>query len=687
MADLIFQKVKSDSLDLVFQAPDFIELGVFDLEFGNTPTTGNDLMFGEPMPDPLGDFDLLFDNLPSEGFDLIFGSKDEAENVGFPEVLGELALKLNTPRLQTVANYIRYIYNSQLSLSLPRLDLDGLAVYDINTFQGFSAFARQSFTDSELLFESKTSKPTEAKLIFNNFDVDFEEAREITTEKVAAFQNTYTISSQTATFFEAGQPVKTYNFSNFQSAELVSIGNLQGFQRAVEMPLVKNYSLLQEAEPISVQFAVKASLAVGMSVQLGFRTKLSEVINKSFDVNYQLAEYPVNVVKVIVPEPPVVDPPINDYDITFKCLPDAEDLDSWNHNITFNNCWGAKPPLAVDYTEPFFVINSISLINVETEEVIQATGIDFSTDVSSYAWSGNFKISEAEVSKLSSPTNKPVMVALSFNGNLAVFMVQSISKTSTFNNYAYTVQIISPTALLDSPYSRTDSRTVSEDATPQALIEPMLNTSITGVSLNWEYLSALDWVVAANTYSYQELSPIKAIGKLLENSAAFMYSELDGTQLSVKRKRGSEFWEPAVGLIPLEPHFITALGFSRENHRKFDAVYVVSGLNQTAGITAHVVRDAYAGTELAPQILAPTLTSPAAIRDAGKYRLGTAGVVETRSLSQPIIEGFPLLIPADTVSFKAEGNTYIGTVISTSVSLKFNSQYQNFVVEVVKGFS
>lgn len=636
----------------------------------------------------LGEFDLLFSS-PDDGLDLVFGLPVGGGGQ-IPETLGELALPILTPKPSILAGFNEHIYKGELLLGIPTLAFTFKGFYDVGTFKGFARYAAQGFSEASLLYENKQTKFQESQTFSTSLSSRFSVGVILKVRAETRFQEALTLKNTKMTFFEEAQPVKTTNISSWQEAELVSIHSVSLFERADDLSAITSSASFQIGQVISRHFDLHSEGAASLNaVTYSFKNNYSDSINASFDMAYEFAEYPINVVKPVkpvVPPKPPFDPRPYDHDISFWCHPSEEELDPSNSDIIFNNCALGRPPIKVDYTEPYFVINSIELINLETGETIQSTGISFSTDTSSFAWSGSMTVAATEISKLESPTNKPVKVALTFNGHPAVFMVQRISKTVAFNNSSYKVDLVSPTMLLDSPYSRLDSKTVSTASSPQALIESLLSTLVTGLTLNWQYVSTLDWTVAANTFSYQEASPIKAIGTLLEGSAAFMYSELNGTQLTIKRKRQVEFWEQGTSPISLTTDFLTSLSFEREQHRNFDAVYVISGLNGSAGLTAHVLREEYAGTELAPQIVAPTLTSPTVARDAGKFALGTAGIVETRTLSQPIIEGYPLVLPSDLVQFVVDGTTYIGTVISTSVSLKFNSQYQNFVVEVVKGF-
>lgn len=684
--DLYFKRLPTVGNDIPFgTAP-----SLFDLNFYSTPYPDADLVFGmdrSPELNPLTEFDLLFKNLPVEGYDLLFGEPIEGEEI--PSVEGGLSLKILTPRLSGAGSATRYIYTAVADIPLPLLQFSGQGIYDVDTFRGFRASKRMYFQESKLIVDTTSQACREAELEFQHTTSTFFTPTPIQMGISQRQVQPYKVSTYTTSWAQDAEPIKERTSVTLASAISLPVSQLSVTYEAAEPLSVQSLALLENSVIVGLNLKRNFEMAQGISASFGSSSHLAVPFNQTFLAGFESAEYPVNAVIVPVP-PPLEEDKGDSHDIVIKCLASIQENEPTYSDIIFNKpCYGISPPpqVQVDYTEPYFVINSIALINVETEEVIQATSLDFSTDLASFAWSGSITVGESEVSKLTSPSNNPVKVALTFNGNLAVFVVQSISKAATFNKASYKVVIISPTVLLDSPYSRVDSKTVTEDTAPQTLIDTLLLTPLTGISLDWKYLSALDWVVAANTFSYQELSPIKAIGKLLEGSAAFMSSSLDGASLVIKRKRANEFWEPALNPSLLEAAFTTSLSYTQERHRNFDAVYVISGLNQTLGITGHVIRDGGAGTELAPQVIAPTLTSPSAVMDAGKYVLGNAGVIETRTLSQPIIEGGDLFCPADLVSFVVSGTTYIGTVLSTSISLKFNSQYQNFVVEVVKGYA
>lgn len=705
--DLEFNKSPVEGNDLVFggvagkaEPSDPYQLGKNDLMFTRPPVTSNDLVFAEPPPKlskeelyDLGLYDILFGTPALDSNDLVFGAELSEDVEPELEYDLELTLGITFPKIEATGHLARYGYTGAVLLptrpQAPKIEGN----YDVDTFTGFARFARQSFQISDISTSSFASKFTDSELLFQKVLTPFEEAEGVKDYKVSLFSLSEVVSTAYLTTYQMAEGVQRSLSSRSQIAEIVSKSYGQPFQTAVGVSFKREVNY-QQTELISGQWAQDYQKSVGESRAWQFATHLSEVMNRSFLVNFQSAEYPVNyrvpdvVVPPIDPEVPTVDPTRYNYDLVFKCVDRLEYKDTYFADLVFNDgCYDVAPPISIDFTEPYFVKNTIDLINLETGEVILATSVDFSTDISSFAWSGSLAVPFTEVGKLTSPTNKPVLVSLTFNGQSAIFLVQSITKAVTFNNKSYKVGLISPTALLDSPYSREDSATLEVDKAPQTIVEELIDSQNTGIALDWQYLSVLDWVVLAKTFSYQSMSPIKAVGELLKGSAAFMFSELGSKTLTVKKKRPYAFWETAVDPIVLPEAFTSSYSLSTVHHRKYTGVYAISGVSEVQGITAFITRADYDGAELASQIIAPALTSNQALIDAGKYALGTAGVVEKRSLSMPIIEGQPFVVPADVVEFTHEGVVSIGTVLSTSVAIKFNSQYQNFEVEVVKGFN
>lgn len=638
----------------------------------------------------VGDYDLFFNNPNDEGADLVFGLDVEGGGT-IPVTTGELSLPVLVPKPKLFASYNSHIYNAELFLTNPMVAFTFEAGYDVGTFKGFSRTAGQGFSDSKQLYETKGNRFQESAQLMELSTPRFQDGITLKVTTSSRFQLALSLKRVKVSFFEDAQPVKVRNFADYQEAELVSNQAVSLFEQAASLPTLTATSSFQIGQVVSRHFDTKATKAGSLNaVTYSFKSNYAAKVNKSFDMAYEFADYPINVVKPIIPVLPPT-PPFDvkpyDHDITFWCPPAEEEFDPYNGDVVFNDCALALPPISVDYTEPYFVINTVELTNVETGEKIHASGVDFSTDSSSFAWSGSLSVSASEVVKLNSPTNKPVILTLEFNGNTALFLVQSISKAVSFNQKSYKVGLISPSALLDAPFSPVASGAITTNAAPQTIISNLFNTPNTGIAMSWQYLSPLDWIVKANTFSYQALSPIKAAGALLQGSAVFLYSELDSKTVSIKKKRPYQFWETAEDFIELEEAFTSSHSLSREYHQNYTGVYIISGVTGVVATTAYIKRDGYSGAELAAQVIAPTLTSNAALIDAGKYALGTAGLIEKRSLSMPIIRDQPLLKPADVVKFTLDGDVCIGTVLGTSISIKFNSQYQNFEVEVVKGFN
>lgn len=634
------------------------------------------------MVSPTSSFDLSFKTSKVRGNDIIFGY---SQTGGIAETTGVLSLTTPTPSLLgggVITSTPRF---GTLQLVAPSPSISGVASYNINTFTGFiiqysvetanpaklEVQANSPFQTPEVIESTSASKAEGGQSVLQGYVSLFEEATslEVSTRahglEAEGVLNSYRLRAQEAV------PISRMSSAEFEGTESLSY---------------LYTGLYQIAEKLGSFTLEKYQGAEGTGTKaLGFSFGSSEQVRATWDSKAEEAE-PIPLEKEFEYEPPVVQLP--NYDIEFKCLPYSGELSPYNYAIIFNSLCLLPPTEPTDYSETVFVKNTLTATNLNTGESFDLLKVDFSSDVDSFAWSGTMTLASSEVAKITSLDGNPVLITLDFNGKSALLMVRKLTRALSFNQPTFRVELISPTVVLDDPFKRPASFVLSEDETPQSIVETLLDTPNSGVSLEWGFLPPLEWVVKAGSFSYQELTPIKAIGALIAQSGAFVSSSLDAKTLHIKRRRPFCFWEPApVDGKDISEHLLLSLSFEQTFNRNYTGVYVISGTTSAQGLNANVVRDGYNGFELAPQVLAPTLTSPSACREAGRYVLGGAGVVELRTVNLPIIEGEPLLLPADVVRFTFEGTLYTGTVQATSIAVSFNNQSQSVSIECVKGFA
>ena len=631
----------------------------------------------------MSQYDIVFDSPNSpQTYDIIFNNN----RLQLPKTTGVINAGLNGLNTSLKGIVTRYVYTGKLQVQVNADFLNAQLNGYYNVNNPFEWLTKPCGN-----FQEAISLP---KLVVGVF----RESLDAYAECISNFEQAVPLQKETTTTLESALVLAESYLNNFQRTEIVPpkiiSSNAQesvrlatkissNLQNAIKVNLYTYKSNLQNAENVlSLKNSnYQNSLPLGISRNRDFK-KASPFFRETTG-NFELAEELGNPKSSIKITPPVIQPKqIND--IVFTCLAKDWENNPYDYTIIFNDTCELKFSQPTDFSEPIFVKNTFSLKNLETGQEIKVLDISFSTDQDSYSWTGSMTLPDNQIEFLKSPTNKPVLVEYVFNDIKAVFQVGKISRNISFGQRSYKVNLSSPSVKFDEPTSPLVSYTNTQPITPSAYAEKLLDVVNSGIALQWDFLPPLDWVISAGAFTYQNLPTIKAIGAMLENSGAFLNTSLDGKYVTVKRRRPFVFWETpsADKVITIPKGVITSLGYEIEHLQHFNSVYVLANDR-----TVFVKRRDTNGATLAPQVVAKQLTSNQACMEAGRYILANAGIVETHDLVKPILNDGVLLNPADIVKFTLDNTTYIGTVISTSVAIKFNSQYQTFKVEVVKGFN
>ena len=625
-------------------------------------------------------YDIIFDkNKKYSNNDIVFNDVSNAT----PTNTGSITLSTILPSLNLSGLVTRYDYRGVLNLGNLNLIFYGSGRYNVNNpFENLNkknSFFQQSQKETTAINNRFREGVDLPKKTYHKY----EEATPLWNGVYSKFDKSVYLGAGVLSKFELSERLAPFrNTQIFEKSIKISIGKNSDFQVSEKLNEVLAKSRFEVSLKVFVSKNESYQKSLPILITRDFNSGVSSLVAHNFFTKFEKAEELKNAGYKISVTPPVIETKSNN-DIVFACLANEWEKNPSNYNIIFNDICKLKVDESTDYSEVIFVKNTFSLKNLETGEIVKATSINFSTDRESYSWTGSMSIPDDQIHFLKSPTNKPVLVEYLFNDIKAVLQVGKISRSVVFGQRAYKVTLSSPTVKFDEPTSRVSSYTNLDDIAPANFIETLIDPTNNKINLVWDFLSPLEWVVKAGAFTYQNLPIIKAIGALLKDSGAFVTTSLDGKNLIVKRKRPFMFWEsiPKEKIIEI-PKVITSLGYEVEYKPKFTGVYILANNR-----TVNCIRRETNGSFLAPQVVASQLTSNLACVEAGRYVLADTGVVETHDLLKPILNDGVLILPADIIKFTLDNVTYIGTVISVGVDIKFNSQYQTIKVEVIKGFN
>ena len=242
----------------------------------------------------------------------------------------------------------------------------------------------------------------------------------------------------------------------------------------------------------------------------------------------------------IEPFPPT---PIPEYvgstDLNFVCL--CHDVDS--HNIVLN--FGADDCIpSVPNKNWWYIVNEIEVSRLDNGQKIHVFNGNYRTDRSSWCWSYNLTIPAFELSKLDPISGQPVILKIMVNGYQHLMLLENRTRSRQFASETYTLTGRSVSALLDAPSSPPRAFLQENERTSVQLVQAEIDRSAyPDLTLNWQLIDALGWIVPTESLSYGGLTPIKAIQEIASAGGGFIYSEADSQAISIKPLYKKTYWD------------------------------------------------------------------------------------------------------------------------------------------------
>lgn len=371
--------------------------------------------------------------------------------------------------------------------------------------------------------------------------------------------------------------------------------------------------------------------------------------------------------------------------LEFNC--ECYDVDS--HNVILH--FGSDDCLP--YIEPnqnkqwWYIMNEINVTRLDTGENILVTQGDLSSDRNSWCWSYRLVVPKGELSKLNPIAQKPVILQLNINGYIHLMLLENKQRNMQFASEYYTLTGRSPTALLDSPYSITRSFTQENERTSVQLAQAELDRAIAyfshhfnfDISLNWELLDELGWVIASDSLTYSNLSPIAVIKLIAESAGGFILTEPNQPILTIKPLYPKTFWDNLTVDdydIKVPSSIVTELSTDYQYLPNYNGIVLT---NDKTGLTAFVNRRDTAGDILLSAVNNP-LFNAQSMSGFAKSQLAKAQLVETHQITMPLSDKVGFIKPADVIAFNGE---WWGIVHAVSISFNYIYISQNVEIERV----
>lgn len=367
--------------------------------------------------------------------------------------------------------------------------------------------------------------------------------------------------------------------------------------------------------------------------------------------------------------PPVTPPYIPFYNLNFicKCKPQL-----WS-NVKLN--FGKTPYCPDDNVvinrKVYFIVNSLNIKRVSDNIPIEFNSVSVGIDKDSWCWAFNGTIPYTEFEKVEPSSAGPVEIEVEINGIAWRVLVERYGKKEVFAKTDIQVTGRSVTAYLENPYAPVRSFNQSTAIQSRQFAENELTRAglITGFSLDWQMIDPLGWLMPANTWSYNDLTPIQVIQNIAQGAGGFVNSHPLAKQLIVMQDYPAPFWEwdslTANKIIP--ESLIKARSLDWNEKPAYNGVYV-SGEN--TGVTAFVKRTGTAGEFQAPMYVNSMISHTSAARNKGIALLSAGGKQASIGLDLPMESSLGLVTPGMLIQVQPSGNGtgWKGLARSTNIS-------------------
>lgn len=347
------------------------------------------------------------------------------------------------------------------------------------------------------------------------------------------------------------------------------------------------------------------------------------------------------------PEPPEPYVPSTDLDFLCRLLQPV----AWNDvqlNFRKGIPWCPLPPVgpAVPALPWYFIVNSVNLTRVADGEPIEVFSANVGIDRGSWSWSFSAQIAYRDLEKVEPTISGPVEVDLEINGHHWRFLVEEYDTGESFPTKAAAIRGRSLSALLEDPYAFKRSFIQNTEMTTVQLAQAELDlpSSATGFSLDWQLVDELGWLVPANSWSYNDLTPIQAIKEIAESVGGYIQSHhlLKVLRVLPAYPVAPWNWSATPADLSIPKTLITRRNLSWTERPAYNGARVIG---ENTGVNALIRLTGTLGDFEAQAYIHQLITANEAATAKGIDILGQGGKQAEVNLDMPMHPDLGLLLP------------------------------------------
>lgn len=281
------------------------------------------------------------------------------------------------------------------------------------------------------------------------------------------------------------------------------------------------------------------------------------------------------------------------------------------------------------------VENTMTVVRLPGREPLNVGAVSLSADLDSFAWSISLRILDRPslTLVLPDPDDGPQSVEIAINGHVWTGLVERYQDSRKHGDTQFSATGRSRTALLAGPYEAPRAYISTEAANAQQLALRELEFS--GFSLDWQ---AVDWLVPAGAFSYDNLTPLDAVAQIASAIGAVVQAHPSEDSIKVISRYPTSPWEwdgPGVETAAIiDAGSVVSIGLDWQPGPAFNGVYV-SGRDQ--GVLVQVIRDGTPGTPYAALVVDPLIVASAAGQERGRVVIAQSEDAQAITLVMPLL--------------------------------------------------
>ena len=327
---------------------------------------------------------------------------------------------------------------------------------------------------------------------------------------------------------------------------------------------------------------------------------------------------------------------------------------------------GTGATVVVPILEAYTVQNSISLVRLDSGEVLEALAFSMSLDADSWTWRWSATLAGEAWQVIRRGIHAaPVDILATVNGVPYRLSATDCNRDRRFGQSRVQVQGKGRGAMLDDPYSPK----LNHASPTLRSVEQLLNLALTynGVGIGWGIDFGLtDWAVPGGTWAFQG-SHIGAVLDIASAAGAIVQPHATDATLRVLPRYPAApwHWDTLTPDFVLPAAAVAVEGIQPLTKPDYNRIFV-AGTNG-AGVLGQVTRSGTAGDLVAQMVTHALITHSDAVAQRGLSVLSDTGAQANVSLRLQVLPETGVIQPGALVRYEDGAETHLGLVRSTSV--------------------